>query len=226
LSHVTTFFSESNEYSLKFSLFGYILFFEGLEDLPPKFLDLHFNIGYMVINSPIEPPFIWRDCSANLNEILSSTSKLAGIYIFINGATGAILYIGSSVNLRKRLQQHMVSGTQSNTWLQRNFKKYGLKNIILIILDTCRWNKETLLNLEQIALEIFKPLCNHLLIAGSSLGFRHSEETRANHSRFITGRHTGEKNPFYGKTHTAETRAAISEKVSGEKHPMYGKLAP
>jgi len=34
---------------------------------------------------------------------------------------------------------------------------------------------------------------------------------------------TGDKNPFYGKTHTKEVREAHSLRVSGTNHPMYGK---
>ena len=37
---------------------------------------------------------------------------------------------------------------------------------------------------------------------------------------------TGDKNPFYGKKHTEETKAIIRKKVSGENHPFYGKKRP
>ena len=39
----------------------------------------------------------------------------------------------------------------------------------------------------------------------------------------MSASHAGEKNGFYGKTHTEETRALLSAKLSGENHPMYGK---
>lgn len=34
---------------------------------------------------------------------------------------------------------------------------------------------------------------------------------------------TGDKNPFYGKTHTKEVREAHSDRVTGMNHPMYNK---
>jgi len=37
---------------------------------------------------------------------------------------------------------------------------------------------------------------------------------------------TGPANPFYGKTHTEETKRIISKKNSGENHPFYGKKRP
>lgn len=37
---------------------------------------------------------------------------------------------------------------------------------------------------------------------------------------------TGKANPFYGKTHSEETKKIISEKMSGENNPFYGKKRP
>lgn len=33
----------------------------------------------------------------------------------------------------------------------------------------------------------------------------------------------GDKNPFYGKTHSAESRKKMSNALKGEKHPLFGK---
>jgi hypothetical protein len=54
-------------------------------------------------------------------------------------------------------------------------------------------------------------------------------EERKKNSERQKGKRTGKNNPFYGKTHTAETRRIIKEKrkkqiiPSGENHPLYGK---
>ena len=37
---------------------------------------------------------------------------------------------------------------------------------------------------------------------------------------------TGAANPFYGKTHTEETKKILSERMSGENNPFYGKKRP
>lgn len=39
----------------------------------------------------------------------------------------------------------------------------------------------------------------------------------------IAAANKGEKNPQYGKKHSAETRAKLSEALKGEKNPQYGK---
>jgi len=44
-----------------------------------------------------------------------------------------------------------------------------------------------------------------------------------NNSVCVSCSKKGEKNPFYGKTLSEETRRNISEKMKGEKHPFYGK---
>jgi group I intron endonuclease len=75
---------------------------------------------------------------------------------------------------------------------------------------------------------------NFLPTAGSSLGYKHTEEALAK----LSEANSGANNPMYGKTHTPETRAQMSGannhmygKVpasafeSGALNPMYGKVA-
>jgi group I intron endonuclease len=60
---------------------------------------------------------------------------------------------------------------------------------------------------------------NFLPTAGSSLGYKHTEEAIAK----LSEANSGANNPMYGKTHTPESRAQISDSISGANHPMYGK---
>lgn len=63
-----------------------------------------------------------------------------------------------------------------------------------------------------------------------------SEEAKEKLRETMTGRYDGENNPFYGKTHSEETKRIIREKnkvhsvnrdIYGEKNPMWGrKLTP
>lgn len=46
-------------------------------------------------------------------------------------------------------------------------------------------------------------------------GKTHSEETKSNQSSFMKGRSIGELNPFYGKSHTKESKMKISESLTG-----------
>ncbi len=51
-------------------------------------------------------------------------------------------------------------------------------------------------------------------------GWTHTPETIAKMTESVRNRDlSGENNPFYGKRHTAESRAAMSEALSGERNP-------
>lgn len=78
---------------------------------------------------------------------------------------------------------------------------------------------------------------NILSTAGSSLGFKHSIETKAamslakkgvafseEHKARLRQANLGDHNANFGKSHSAETKAAISEAMSGENHPMFDKF--
>lgn len=72
------------------------------------------------------------------------------------------------------------------------------------ILEYC--DKELVVEREQYYINTLKPRYNILNIAGSSLGFRHSETTRANMSL----NNTKEKHPFYGRKHTEESKVKMA----------------
>lgn len=55
---------------------------------------------------------------------------------------------------------------------------------------------------EQYYIDLLKPEYNICLIAGSTLGKKHSESTKEKISKSIKGKN----HPFYGKHHTYETR--------------------
>lgn len=54
--------------------------------------------------------------------------------------------------------------------------KYGYSNFKVEILEFC--NKDEVLAREQYYLDLLKPEYNILTVAGSSLGYKHSEETK------------------------------------------------
>nr|YP_010608748.1 hypothetical protein PNX16_mgp023 [Drechslerella dactyloides]WAN89828.1 hypothetical protein [Drechslerella dactyloides] len=98
--------------------------------------------------------------------------------------------------------------------------KYGHSKFSLEILEYCVTEK--CLEREQYYINILKPEYNILKIAGSSLGFKHSEETIAK----ISTAKKGVKHPMFGKTHLAKTITKMSEAKKGAKHPMFGKARP
>ena len=74
---------------------------------------------------------------------------------------------------------------------------------------------------EQYYLDKLKPEYNILTKAGSSLGFKHSEETlvklRGRKLSYLT------KSLMKGRLHTEEAKAKISAATKGDKHPLFGK---
>jgi len=60
--------------------------------------------------------------------------KVPGIYAIIHNETKK-LYIGSSINLAKRIFEHVKNIRSSNLHLQRAIEKYGLKNFSVYVLE-------------------------------------------------------------------------------------------
>lgn len=105
--------------------------------------------------------------------------------------------------------------------------KHGHSKFSLEILEYCKPTQCT--EREQYYIDLLKPHYNILKTAGSSLGFKHSEQSLVKISKALTG----EKNPMYGKigenSHlfgrklSEQTRAKLSIALTGEKNPRYGK---
>lgn len=188
------------------------------------------------------------------NEVDNNT---CGVYSIMN-ITNNKVYIGSSVNIRKRWGVHrraLRKGMHHNRYLQRSWNKYGEDNFIFNIIEEL--DDESLIIREQYWIDFYKSHLsdngfNMCRVAGSVLGIKWSEESRIKHTERLKGRkHSletklkiskahkgktmnfsqeyrermskraksliGEKNPFFGKTHTEETRKRISELNKGKK---------
>lgn len=105
---------------------------------------------------------------------------LSGIYIIEHKDSGRS-YIGSSVNMQHRWNQHrrsLVSGAHHSIYLQRMWNKYGEEAFIFRPLLLC--NKANLLFYEQLCLDGLNPALNASPTAGSPLGVKHTEKSRAN----------------------------------------------
>jgi len=195
-----------------------------------------------------------------LSNIKAVLKGEAGVYAFQLIETGEILYIGSSVNLAFRFYQHF-KNYSSNIALQRAFSKYGISGFNFLILAeytvqkdiSVQENRDALLALEQQFLEQYSPRYNILPIAGSPLGFSHSEETKAKLSALAKQNMTEERksqlikilsqywstSSFSGLHHSSppfgggrppgsargaeETKKLMSESRKGKLNPMFGK---
>ena len=153
--------------------------------------------------------------------------NIVGVYKITNKLNNKI-YIGSSVNCKGRWSVHKCKA--SDQYISRAMKKYGVENFIFEIIETCEI--EQLREREQYWLDHFKSYDREI---GYNIGIcaerpmfkvEVSEETRKFRSE-LGKTWVGDKNPFFGKTHTEETKKAISEalkgKSAGENNPNYGK---
>ena len=130
-------------------------------------------------------------------------------------------YIGSSVNFPRRLRDYYSSSylekfRKSSAICNALFSK-GYSKFTLEILEYCE--PSDVVSREQFYLDLFKPEYNILRIAGSSAGYKHSEETKL----AISLKNKGKNHPLFGKKHSEEYKAKMSEALKGENHPMFGK---
>lgn len=140
----------------------------------------------------------------HITEILLITKQelkgKSGVYGFLCKTTGK-LYIGSSINFSSRFNDH-IKDSRSNVQLQRAIKKYKLGDFIFVVFEFCE--PKDLISREQFYIDSLKPEFNILTSAGSSLGYKHTEETKAKLSE-----------SHNGKTVSEETKAKISESNKG-----------
>lgn len=110
-----------------------------------------------------------------------------GIYQITNLQNGKA-YIGSAVRFRKRWKEHLrqlTNGNHHSKVMQRAWNKYGEAAFEFKKLLVCA--KADLLWFEQRALDALKPAYNVCKVAGSVLGYRHTEEAKAAAAERATG---------------------------------------
>lgn len=106
----------------------------------------------------------------------------SGIYCWRNLNSGK-MYIGSSINLSKRLSQYLSIKFLNKELLNGKSKiysallNYSYSNFSLTILEYC--DLADVIKREQYYLDLLKPTYNIELTAGSRLGSFHDEEARA-----------------------------------------------
>jgi len=137
----------------------------------------------------------------------------SGVYEIVNLISGK-RYIGSSVNLHSRFQQHRAelrSGKHHNRHLQNAWDKYGEGNFAFNVLLYCE-RSQTLFH-EQQLLDELKPEYNIAICANAPmLGLSVSDEVRAKISASTKG-----NTNCLGNKHTAEHIANFSASTKGHK---------
>ena len=136
----------------------------------------------------------WYNLNKNgyVTLIKTKLEKRPGIYIYQNILYKNKIYIGSSVNIVRRLIDHKNSSNKNPKICPKFYNcvnKYGWNNFRVGVLEYIDLNinenvinkgllRESLLKREQFYFDIINPALNVNKIAGSTLGFKHSEETR------------------------------------------------
>jgi len=139
------------------------------------------------------------------------------IYI-IKNSINKRFYIGSAKNFQNRKLRHLISlkkNKHHSKKLQNFCNKYGVDKIWFEIIEYC--TPETILQREQHWLDTLHAVKNGfniLSIAGSSLGFKHSEKTKRNAS---IARKGTIPLAMLGKKHTDKTKDLIRQKAKLRK---------
>jgi len=149
---------------------------------------IDFIIGIFTSSSALSlqcaviPLLVYDNAESQRKEIIIDNSKKSGVYRWINKVNGKC-YVGSSVNLGYRLKQYYsykyLTREKSISSISSALIKYGHSNFILEILEHCEPEKSIILEKEQFYINMIKPEYNILKIAGSPLGYKHTEEALA-----------------------------------------------
>lgn len=154
----------------------------------------------------------------------------AGVYLISNNVNGKC-YVGSTVHLDQRRMEHfsrLANNKHINAHLQNAYNKYGREAFDFEILETIDIDdniKDKLLKREQFWIDNLKPEYNVLLVAGSNLGYHHTEETKKKISESTTGVKKSEEHAKHiregqsGRVLTEEHKAKLSEAARHRKSP-------
>ena len=134
-----------------------------------------------------------------------------GVYEILN-TTNSKRYVGSAANLPRRKKEHLrrLRGNKHhNRYLQRSWNKYGEKVFKFDVIEY--WEPEFLVSMEQWWMNMLQPEYNIAPVAGSPLGVTHTAETRAKMSE-----------AHMGTTLSEETKNKISNALMGNTNGVNG----
>jgi len=156
----------------------------------------------------LKPVVKYINADADKINIFADNRNKTGIYRWINNLNGKT-YVGSSNNLSVRFYSYysLRSLAKSNRPMERALLKYGFSKFSLEILEYC--NLDNLLEREQYYLDILKPDYNIVEIAGSTLGYKHTEESLKKMRDFILSDEVMAKKRLATKNATSSRRISI-----------------
>jgi len=182
----------------------------------------------------LHPLKTYDNFKENRLDILKEQKDKSGVYCLINKINGNA-YVGSSINLASRMRNYLnntflKSKQNINMPIVKALLKYNQESFTLLILEYVEPNYLTIR--ETYYITYVMPHYNVLKQGYSSLGYKHTEETKELLSKLARNRiHseetksliaralTGENNPFYNKSHSIESKIRIIEAKSA--YPVY-----
>ncbi len=164
---------------------------------------------------------VYSNADTDKLKILADNKGKAGIYLWTHNESGNT-YVGSAFDLSNRLKQYFsiyYLERDSSMYICNALKVHGYSAFSLMIVEyidiqdmTKPEAKRLILEREQYFLDLLSPHYNILKFAGSSLGHKHSEETKALISQAQKGRIL-----------SADTKALMSQARVGKTLPAKTK---
>lgn len=125
----------------------------------------------------LNPVVVYENADTQKELIVGDSRGKAGVYRWINKQNGNS-YVGSAVNLTKRFlgYYNFKQISKGNMAINKALLKYGYSNFQLEILEYCE--PTDAIEREQYYINLLNPSYNILKIAGSSFGYKHTEESK------------------------------------------------
>jgi group I intron endonuclease len=144
----------------------------------------------------------------------------SGIYKITNTANGKF-YIGSSINLKQRFNEHiglLTKNSHPNFILQRSWNKHGVDKFTFEIIEECAHDQKICFEREQYYLDLLKPylevgynISKHAA-GGDNFTLNPNKEAIREKMRILNA---GDKNGMFGRTHNDSTKNEMKNKAKG-----------
>ena len=192
------------------------------------------NSGLWQNTKNLKPEKVYNSLKEDRVQILNDQSDKSGVYCLINNINGHA-YVGSSINITSRMRSYLnntflKSKQNINMPITKALLIYEQWNFTLLILEYVK--PESLAIRETFYITSLTPYYNVLKQGYSSLGYKHTEETKkllselgknrihTDKTKVLIARAlTGENNPFYNKSHSIESKIRMIEANSA--YPVY-----
>nr|AFP72273.1 I-AbiXVI-P [Agaricus bisporus var. bisporus H97] len=182
----------------------------------------------------IKPIKVYNSLKEDRLQLFKEQKDKTGVYCLVNLINGHT-YIGSSVNIEGRMKSYLnnsylKSKQNSNLPISSALSKYGQEHFAVLIVEYV--DIENLTIVETNYITSLLPYYNVLKQGYSSLGYKHTENTKLLLSELAKNRvHSdktkvlisraliGENNPFYNQNHSVEAKLRMIEANSA--YPVY-----